>query len=141
MLAWPLPFSPKTLPPVDGMFGTARKHDIHTGIDLYAADGEMVVSIGIGRVINVQPFTGPDAGSPWWLPTDAVLVETKDGIILYGEVSSLVDVGENLVHGEPIGIISRVLRHDKGRPTSMLHLEYYDPGVKEACEPWKHGEE
>ncbi len=33
-----------------------------------------------GVVVGVEDFTGPAAGSPWWLPTKAVLVEGASGV-------------------------------------------------------------
>ncbi len=33
--------------------------------------------------------------------------------------------------GDTIGEVVRVLRQDRGLPTTMLHLELYAPGVRE----------
>jgi murein DD-endopeptidase MepM/ murein hydrolase activator NlpD len=127
------------LPKGEAAFWAVRKHDVHTGIDLHCPEGTMVVALQAGRVVAVLPFTGPEADSPWWNPTQAVLVEDGEGVWLYGEVSPLVAVGAELSAGDPVGTVVRVLRHDKGRPTSMLHLERYRPGTREPVW-WRLGE-
>lgn len=141
MRCWPLLGVRPTPPPADARFGAVRKHDIHSGVDLYAPEYSPVVAIEQGVVVSVLDFTGPDAGSDWWLPTKAVMVEGRSGVILYGEVHPLVQVGQSVDGGQPVGAVARVLRNDKGRPTSMLHLELYVRGTKSCCEQWKLGEE
>lgn len=127
----------------NGAFGARRRHDIHTGIDLYAPEGTDVFAIRSGWVSKVAPFTGPGAESPWWLPTDYVGISDEDqrsqSYIVYGEIEPLVTRNQYVKEGQLIGKVKRVLRNDKGLPTSMLHLEHYveyvpDPFV------WKDGE-
>jgi hypothetical protein len=89
-----------------------------------------VKAVEAGIVVAVVPFTGPHANMPWWLDTWAVLVEGETGVVVYGEIASHVKVGQRLVANELIGVILRVLRHDKGRPTSMLHLELREHGSR-----------
>lgn len=136
---WPLPDRPQLLPPAQGRFGAIRRHDIHTGIDLYCPEGSQVAAIEDGQVIAVLPFTGPDAESPWWHPTDAVMVEDDDGVWLYGEIAPSVSVGQHLCAGQILGHVVRVLKHDKGLPTTMLHLERYARGTRGPVW-WRHGE-
>jgi hypothetical protein len=115
-----------------GAFGAARRFDVHTGVDLYCGDGQIVVAVEAGVVVGIEVFTGPNAGSPWWHETHAVLVEGESGVVLYGEIephAGLV-MGARLDSGEPIGRVVRVLRKDKGTPTTMLHLELYAPGTR-----------
>lgn len=69
-----------------GFFGARRKYDIHTGIDLYCEDGAEVTSLFDGVVIAIEDFTGPRAGSKWWEDTQAILVESTHGVVLYGEL-------------------------------------------------------
>jgi murein DD-endopeptidase MepM/ murein hydrolase activator NlpD len=116
-----------------GAFGAKRRFDIHTGVDLYACEGEPVLAVEDGIVTYIQRFTGEEAGSPWWLSTDAVLIEGASGVVLYGEVTPRVQPNMRVIAGDVIGQVKRVLRHDKGTPTSMLHLELYAPGVKDGC--------
>ena len=131
----PAPSSP-------GSFGAVRKHDVHTGVDLYCPDGTPVVAAERGTVIAVVPFTGPgtDPPSPWWNPTRAILVEGVDHVLCYGEVLSHVEVGDVVQPGQAIGSVLRVLKEDKGRPTSMLHFEMYERGTTEPVW-WHPGEE
>lgn len=128
-----------SLPPLDGQFGAIRKYDIHTGIDFHCPVGTKVVAMESGIVVAVVPFTGIMAESPWWHDTKAVLVEGGAGVILYGEIDPSVDVGDFVFAGDTVGTVLQVLKHDKGKPLAMLHLEWYTSGTKEPVW-WKHGE-
>ena len=116
-----------------GGFGFNRKYDIHTGVDLYTQQWESVFTIEAGIVVNVLPFTGILADSPWWFDTQAVMVEGESGVILYGELKPIVKVGDVLEEGSYIGSVERVLKQDKGKvpSTSMLHMELYKHGTRE----------
>lgn len=132
---WPLPgVSRAALPAAQspGSFGARRRHDVHTGVDLPCDEGQPVCAVEAGAVVSIEEFTGPDAGSPWWLPTRAVLVEGASGVVLYGELTPRegLAVGVRVERGELVGRVTRVLRHDKGRPTTMLHLERYARGAR-----------
>jgi hypothetical protein len=122
--------------PAFGAFGVRRKHDVHTGVDLAAPVGTPVLAVEDGIVAILGPFTGAEAGCPWWLPTDAVLVEGDSGVILYGEIEPMVERWEAVEEGQVIGRVLRVLRTDKGYPTSMLHLELYAAGYRGPGEVW-----
>lgn len=121
-----------------GAFGVVRKHHVHEGIDLYAQEGTEVRAVEDGVVVAVYPFTGPAANLPWWENTQVVLVEGPSGVVAYGEISPTVEPGQVLIASELIGHIKRVLRHDKGRPTSMLHLELHAPGTRATPEWYAH---
>lgn len=116
-----------------GAFGSTRTYDVHTGVDLYAADGTSVFAMQDGIVVDVFPFTGKEAGCPWWLDTMAVAIEDEDGVWLYGEIAPSEHLVPGLVvaEGDCIGTVKRVLRNDKGRPVSMLHVERYVHGTRE----------
>ena len=111
-----------------GAFGIARKSPahggyVHKGVDLYAAVGTPVFAVEDGIVVRNIPFTGVDAASEWWLPTYALYVAGKSGVVVYGEIKcDCFKVGDVVRAGGAIGTVLRVLRHDKGRPTSMLHF-------------------
>lgn len=108
-----------------GGFGTVRKFDIHTGIDLYCELNDEVFSIEDGEVIDIHKFTG-DNESPWWEETNAVVVKGNSGFILYGEIKPIVKIGDLLKTGDLIGNVMRVLKKQKGEnPTTMLHIELY----------------
>lgn len=131
------------LGPHPGSFGAERKFEVHTGVDLYCPEGTEVRAVEDGVEVGVEWFTGPDANPPcpWWLPTRAVLVEGASGVVLYGEVETHLVEGIRLLRGWLVGTVKRVLRHDKGLPTSMLHLELHDPGTTKSSHPWELGGE
>jgi murein DD-endopeptidase MepM/ murein hydrolase activator NlpD len=128
------------LAPHPGAFGVVRANHVHEGVDLYCAEGTAVSAVEDGVVVAVLPFTGPAAGLPWWLDTEAVLVEGASGVVVYGEIKALAHVtpGCRVAAGELLGQVVRVLRHDKGRPVSMLHLELHAPGTR-AVVDWHLG--
>lgn len=123
--------------PEQGRFGAKRRYDFHTGVDLYCESGTPVYAVETGIVVNVCNFTGEDAGSPWWSDTKAVLVEGRSGVILYGEIDVLVQPNTLIKEGTLIGNVRRVLKNDKGLPTTMLHMELYAPGYKGDGEWWR----
>lgn len=139
LIQWKCPLKPMPSIPVGshpGAFGAVRKYDIHTGVDLYTEVGTPVRAVESGVVKSVIPFTGIDADSPWWLPTDAVLVEGTSGVVVYGELTSLIQTGTTVNAGDIIGSVQRVLRTNKlenieGHLPSMLHLELYEHGTLE----------
>lgn len=148
---WPLLDTEHLLPDYLGLFGSIRKEDVHTGIDLYCEIGTEVVAMCDGIVVGVENFTGKYVGnkvrtpdqyndgdpnaqqpSPWWNDTDAVLIKSDIGgsVILYGELDTDIEIGTRVVAGQIIGKIKRsVLRFNKGRPMTMLHLEWHKPGA------------
>jgi 8-oxo-dGTP pyrophosphatase MutT (NUDIX family) len=147
--AWPLPGSDIEVPEEKGhpgAFGAIRKFDRHTGVDLYAPEGQEVVVLESGTVVAIEDlFTGGEdtpkdaRGEPIWLPTAAVLVEGNSGVLLYGEikVDGVIKVGNTVEVGQKIGTVLRVLKpKPDGRPynnpynsPSMLHFERYVQGT------------
>jgi Peptidase family M23 len=123
--------------PHPGSFGFVRKNHVHEGIDLYCTEGTSVHAVEEGRVVGCLPFTGKIAGSPWWMDTYAVLVEGQSGVVVYGEILPL-GLQDNLLvrAGDILGTIATVLKKDKGRPRSMLHLELHEAGTRDVYE-WK----
>lgn len=143
---WPLPGVEMVVPgsmPHPGSFGAIRKHDIHTGIDLYCQPEQEVLAVEDGEVVLIENFTGASANppSPWWHETKAVLIEGLSGVVVYGEIRPLEDitVGQKIKQGQVIGNVITVLKKDKGTPTTMLHLELYKPGTRETV-VWNIGE-
>lgn len=124
-----------------GAFGTIRKHDIHTGVDLYTKEYEPVYAIENGCVVAIEIFTGPKVGFPWWNETWSVLIEGDSGVFCYGEISPLstLNVGKIVNERDVIGHVLPVLRPGKERPDIeghsrfMLHLELYEKGTKSSC--------
>lgn len=113
-----------------GAFGTIRRFDRHRGIDLYAPVGVPVRAVQKGIIKDIRPWTGTHADCDWWNDTDAIYVEGEDGLVIYGEiqVNSELKVGDEVKAGDLLGLVLQVLKKDKGRPTSMLHLELRKPG-------------
>jgi phosphopantothenoylcysteine decarboxylase len=135
-LRWQFPLQHCTGIPIEnhpGSFGIQRKHEQHTGIDLYTNDGEPVTSVEDGTVVCIEPFTGPKDNSPWWNDTDCVLVEGASGVICYGEITPYpsLKVGTQLKRGWFVGKVKRVLHEGKertdivGHKPNMLHVELY----------------
>lgn len=112
-----------------GAFGVARRHDTHTGVDLYCEEGDEVFAIEDGEVIAIEWFTGEKVQMPWWNNTQAVAIKGKSGIINYGEIKPIdsLKVGDKITEGSLIGSVVPVLLKDKGKvpSMSMLHLELY----------------
>ena len=131
MWSWPVPNHVPweiPLPPHDGAFGTRRKHDNHTGIDLYCPTGTPVHAVEDGVVARVEAFTGAAVGSPWWNDTNIVLVKGPSGVVGYGEVKEDPDIkpGVPVKRGQRLGVTLQVMTHQKhGRPMTMLHIELY----------------
>jgi murein DD-endopeptidase MepM/ murein hydrolase activator NlpD len=131
---WPLRGAEPVVPLNEpGKFGAVRKHDVHTGVDLYCAQGQPVQAVEDGIVVAILDFTGAKADSHWWRDTRAVMVEGPEHVVLYGEIQEApgLAAGASVRAGDVLGEVLRVLRQDRGLPTTMLHLELYAPGVRE----------
>lgn len=143
-----IPFIPVF--PHPGGFGTQRKHEHHTGVDIYTPDMSDVVAAEAGEIISIAPFTGVNAESPWWHDTMAVSVKGRSGIICYGEIEPdpNLTVGANLVQGSYIGKVKQVLKKPPkekpaGHKISMLHIELIHPDYNRGTyqlNSWKPGE-
>lgn len=118
-----------------GAFGVKRCYHTHEGVDLYCAEGSVVKAVEDGTVVAVLPFTGEHANLPWWENTWVVMVEGETGVVAYGEITASVKVGDQLKAGDTVGNVIRVLKKDKGRPMSMLHLELHVRGTR-SCPEW-----
>jgi murein DD-endopeptidase MepM/ murein hydrolase activator NlpD len=125
----------------ENSFAAKRKYDIHTGIDLIAPPKTPVFAIEAGVCVKICWFTGRMAESPWWRDTRAVMIEGETGVFLYGEIrpNPQLCVGDKVKAGDELGWVVRVLKRDKGLPTSMLHLELYTHGTREPVW-WYHNE-
>lgn len=113
--------------PQEASFGFKRKFDIHTGIDLYCSPKEPVYAIEDGIIMKIDWFTGQFVGSGWWNDTQYLGILGKSGYIIYGEilVNPNLKIGDTVKSGEFCGNVETVLKKDKGRPMSMLHIELY----------------
>lgn len=126
----------------DGAFGFMRKHDVHTGVDLYCDNLAKVYAIECGTVVAILDFTGPKADSPWWNDTRAILIEGNSGVFVYGEVQERegLKIGDNVECGDVLGEVVTVLQKDKGKPMTMLHLELYEHKFRDVVW-WNLGKE
>lgn len=132
------------LHPHVGSFGVRRRFDRHRGVDLYAPVGTLVFAVEDGVVCSkngIRPWTGKIANCDWWEDTWAIIVEGKSGMVVYGEIKidegllaeqkQALTIPGGQIHirkGQVLGTVVRVLKKDKGRPTSMLHIELREPG-------------
>jgi N-acetyl-gamma-glutamyl-phosphate reductase len=125
-----------------GAFGVVRRNHIHEGVDLYGQPGDAVLAMEAGIVICQYPFTGAAAGSPWWEDTACLMVQGASGVLNYGEITvgAGMHPGRAVCAGEQLGVLARVLRNDKGRPMTMLHLERYITGTREPIREWTSDE-
>lgn len=135
------------LPGHPGAFGAIRKHDRHTGVDLYVPKTDLVLAVESGIVVSVEDYTGPKAKSPWWLPTSAIIVEGESGVVCYGEVNPIgVTKGDMILAGQVIANVVPVLHEGKeradipGHSRFMLHFELYKTGTRKSVW-WKLDEE
>lgn len=108
-----------------GAFGTVRRYDVHTGVDLYCPANTPVLAVEEGEVVLINLFTGPAAGSPWWQETSFIAIKGASGVVVYGELTPKVKIGQKVSAGELVGEVKQVLTKDKGKPMTMLHLELY----------------
>ena len=139
-----------------GAFGFSRRHDVHTGVDLYCSENTVVEAMERGIVVKIEPFTGRKViinGEPstWWNDTSVILVEGASGIVGYGEVIPLdgLKVGDEVKQGDAIARVTPVLPEGKLRPDipghsrSMLHVELYSElldSSRGVWEVWKLGD-
>jgi hypothetical protein len=124
-----------------GAFGKNRHEHVHTGVDLYAPEGTPVRAMEKGKVIAIEWFTGKVINMPWWENTKAVYIEGDIGVFNYGEIRPFygLKVGDQVEQGQIVGHVMKVLKHFKGRPMSMLHVELYDHGWTDTWGEWKIG--
>jgi murein DD-endopeptidase MepM/ murein hydrolase activator NlpD len=130
-----------------GRFGFKRRFDYHhTGVDLYAKEGDLVFAVENGTVVGIENFTGEIADTPWWNDTWALLVEGESGVIVYGEVCPVdIRIGDHVTQGQPIAKVLTVLKELQvkdwipGHSRSMLHFELHQPGTRKTVW-WKTGE-
>lgn len=148
-------FVPTNLPSYShpGSFAAVRRHDTHTGVDLYGSPGDIVYSFTPGVVESIHDFTGPDAlgvdGKPlsWWLPTKAVTVRLGSQYFVYGEIvpNPYLKVGSRVFPKTEIGTLTPVLPPHKLRSdiphhsTTMLHFEWWEGAWDQKWDTWRHG--
>lgn len=112
-----------------GAFASVRATTYHTGVDLYTRPMSDVFAVEDSTIVACGDFTGPTAGSPWYLDTGFIMAEGPSGVVCYGEIGDDSDlsirVGDHLKAGDRVGWVRQVLKRDKGFGTSMLHLELY----------------
>ncbi len=126
--------------PEENKFGFKRKYDYHTGVDLFCKENTKVYSMYNGIVTSIHKFTGFEE-SPWWNDTFAVMIYHPEinKTILYGELIATVNAGDIVEEGNVIGNVKQVLKEDKGKPMTMLHIECYN-GIQNDSVWWKLNE-
>jgi murein DD-endopeptidase MepM/ murein hydrolase activator NlpD len=143
MRCWPVPGSDRTNLSAfgaPGRFWEDRGDRRHCGMDIHAPVGSDVVAVEAGEVVNVAPFTSPQA-LPYWNETCYVLIRHQSGhFCKYAELGmAAVRPGEPVEAGQVIGQVGMVL-NDRAIQAdaplyiqklkeaglgSMLHLEVY----------------
>lgn len=131
---------PKSTEP--GSFGFVRHHFIHPGVDLYCNDGEPVYAIEDGIIANYGPFTGIGKNTPWWEDTDYICIKGDSGKLLYGSIviNKKLLSQTHVKEGDLLGHVKRVIKVDRGRPTTMLHMELYNNKYSGTGEFWNFGQ-
>jgi murein DD-endopeptidase MepM/ murein hydrolase activator NlpD len=92
---------------------------VHVGVDLYAAEGDLIAASEAGVIVNHHNFLPP---------TQALLVQCDSGLVVnYGEIRDEswrefgLDIGSRISAGDAIARIGN---------TAMLHFEMYTRGTK-----------
>ncbi len=82
-------------------------------------------------------------GTPWWNDTNFILLRGESGAILYGEITFNKDIlnVEHVKEGDLLGWVKTVLKEDKGKPMTMLHIELYNENYIGDGVIWKLGEQ
>ena len=137
-----------------GQFGTERKHDIHTGVDLYLQKGYTgdVTPFEHGEVVGMGQYTGEAVGCGWWHDTHYVSVKGKSGVIAYGEIEpdKGLKIGDLVKCETVIGEVIQVLKHPPrievfGHSMKMLHVELLieakDTRIEPISDAWEKGGE
>ncbi len=117
-------------------FKAARGSRNHAGIDLYANEGDVVVSPESGVIVADQNFLQSIPGE------DAMLIQGDSGTtILLGEIVAEsmttefgLKEGSRVDRGQPVAIVAKT---SKG--SHMLHFETYVAGTKRN-RSWKKGQ-
>ncbi|AKB85606.1 hypothetical protein MCMEM_1553 [Methanococcoides methylutens MM1] len=143
MRAFPLPEKTEKLLRENGESGSFwedRKDRHHCGIDLYAPEGEPVIAIEDGEVIDVDIMTSPEMIS-YWNETYHIIIRNHSGLFCkYGELGSPnVKTGDIVEAGQVIGHVGTVLNNKKidgnapeyiqklkDNNPSMLHFELWE---------------
>jgi hypothetical protein len=120
-----------------GAFGVQRKHERHTGVDLYCKNRDEVFALEDGIVVGIEKFTGEHDNSPWWNNTECILIAGGTGVICYGEITPYyrLEIGSKVFSSKIIGNVFQVLKDGKersdipGHSLSMLHIELYPHGT------------
>lgn len=109
-------------------FAAPRDGRKHAGVDLYGYNGDPVLAIADGTIVNAQTFH---------LGTDALLVEHDGLVALYGEVERGswhdfgVQEGSRVRKGDPIARIGCMQGTPSNCTSHMLHFETYAPGTRQ----------
>jgi len=120
-----------------GAYSVFRTHDRHEGVDLYCPNDTPVYAVEDGIVVMMRCFTGRYAHCAWWNETDSISIEGATGVVEYGEIitDEEMQIRRQVFQGDLIGWVRTVLKKDKGRPMSMLHMNLYE-GAQTRDQSW-----
>jgi len=156
MKFWPVPDSFESIIPkagTPGSFWEERSDRFNCGVDIYAPEHSVVLSIEDGMVIDIGVFSSPE-DEIYWNRTYYVIIKTPGKInFKYCELQEVsVKIGQKLEAGTELGRIGKILNTQhisNGVPfyirelaymdhPSKLHLELYKAPIMEV-RPYKVG--
>lgn len=149
MKIWPVPDSYSKNIPKDGKPGSFwdnRGDRYHCGVDIFAPDGSVVLSIQNGKVIDIGLFTNPVNGD-FWNKTYYITIKSSQNInVKYAQLAEVcVKIGDFINSGQKIGTIGLIIDEKKishstpqyardmaaNGQISSLHLEAYIAPISE----------
>jgi len=144
MKYWPVPDSFESVIPksgTPGAFWEERSDRFNCGVDIYAPEHSVVLSIDGGVVLDIGVFSSPE-DEVYWNRTYYLIIKTKERInYKYCELREVsVEIGQKIEPGVEIGRLGRVLNLQNvvnGVPFYIRELAYSDHPSKLHLELYK----
>jgi len=113
-------------------FMSKRNHGkrFHVGVDLYCNEGDPVISVENGKVLNHYTFVKGTRSDGSTYAVAALFVQNDSGsVINYGEVEDRSWTYLGVEPGSKVGAGQQIAYVGKMRVSSMLHFEMYTRGT------------